>query len=86
MPPEELWSRLHRRPFNPFRIHLSDGSYYDVRHPDLMIVGHRSAVIGIKRSEESSPEDKPLLYDYSATLALMRVVRLEPLEAATGST
>jgi len=86
MPPEELWNRLHSRPFDPFRIHLSDGTYYDVRHPDLMIVGRRSAVVGIKRSEEPARQDEPLLYDYSATLALMHVVRLEPLEAAAGPT
>jgi hypothetical protein len=25
---------LRRRPFLPFRVFLSDGSTYDVRHPD----------------------------------------------------
>ena len=35
MRPEELKALLDRRPFVPVRIHLSDGSFFDVRHPEL---------------------------------------------------
>jgi hypothetical protein len=45
MPPEELERHLH--PFTPFRIQLSTGETFDVRHPELVMVGKLSAIIGI---------------------------------------
>ena len=35
MRPEELQALLDRRPFVPVRIHLSDGTFFDVRHPEI---------------------------------------------------
>jgi len=34
MPLEEILALLRTRPFVPFRIHLLDGTTYDVRHPE----------------------------------------------------
>ncbi len=76
MPPEDLWERLHRQPFEPFRIHLTEGTTYEVRHPELILVGRRSVVVGI-----SNVEQRPPLYDRYTTLALVHIVRLEPLAA-----
>ena len=41
MPPEALIQRLRQRPFVPFRLHVSDGSLYEIRHPDLVWVAAR---------------------------------------------
>ncbi len=76
MPPEDLWERLRRQPFEPFRVYLTDGSVYEVRHPELLMVGRRSAVIGI-----TQPQQSPPLYERTTTVALLHIVRLEPLEA-----
>ncbi len=73
MPPEELKRHLH--PFTPFRIQLSTGETFDVRHPDLIMVGKRTAIIGF--SNDPTP-----LYDRAVTVALLHIVRLEPLDAA----
>jgi hypothetical protein len=78
MPPEDLWSWRRRRPFEPFRICLTDGTTYDVKHPELVMVGRRTAVVGV-----CDTETQPPLYDRAATVALMHVVRLEPIAAAT---
>src|SRR5438105_1124848 len=45
MPPEEFDRYLH--PFTPFRLQLSTGETFDVRHPDLIMVGKRALILGI---------------------------------------
>jgi hypothetical protein len=77
MPPDDLWERLHRRPFEPFRIHLTDGTVYEIMHPELVLVGRRSAVIGVTDVRQSPP-----FYDRAATIALVHVVRLEAIDGA----
>ena len=32
---ETLYEFLHRRPFRPFEIHLSNGNSFVVKHPDF---------------------------------------------------
>lgn len=77
MPPEDIKEKLQQRPFVPFRIVLSDGMAYELRHPDLLLLGKRSAVVGLT----GSPADT--LYDRYVTIALLHVTRLEPLQAPT---
>lgn len=78
MAPEELASAVRRRPFVPFRITLTEGSTYEVRHPELCMAGRRSAIIGL------APADDPdLLFERSVTVDLLHIVKLEPLETPT---
>ena len=44
MRPDELIERLRQRPFEPFTIHLSDGTTYEVRHPEFLMVGRSLAL------------------------------------------
>lgn len=44
---EDVIELLRTRPFNPFRLYLSDGSQHEVRHPDLAIVTSSTVFIGI---------------------------------------
>ena len=76
MPPEELLDWVQKRPFVPFRIHLTDGHSYDVRHPELCMPGRRTAIIGLVGGS-SEP-----LYERAVTVSLPHLVRLEPLEPA----
>lgn len=75
MPPEEL--ERHLRPFVPFRLQLTTGETIDVHHPELVMVGKRSAIIGI--SNDPTPR-----YDRAITVALLHIVKLEPLDIANG--
>jgi hypothetical protein len=79
MPPDEIKEKLRHRPFEPFRLFLDDGTAYEIRHPELLLVGRRSAVIGLT--------DKPAegLYDRYITVALLHITCLEPLDVATAS-
>jgi hypothetical protein len=69
--PEELRDVTRRQPFRPFRIHVSDQSHYDVVHPDLMMIGERSIVIGI-------PGRRPGVYARTVYVALADIVRIDP--------
>jgi hypothetical protein len=74
MPPDDLAAAIDRRPFTPFRLHLSDGTAYEVRHPEMVLLGRRSAVIGISEEINGRP-----MYDRHVTVAPLHIVRLEPL-------
>jgi hypothetical protein len=73
--PDDVFQHLRKRPFEPFRIHLTDGTVYDVRHPDLVMVGEHFLVVGLPRSADAAP-----LIDRYETAALMHVVRLVPID------
>lgn len=47
MPLEDILAFLRRRPFVPFRIHLTDGSAHEVRHPEMLMAGARSVAISV---------------------------------------
>jgi hypothetical protein len=78
MAPDELPRVLRERPFHPFRISLTDGRTLDVRHPEMVLPGRRSAVIGLPAPGETEP-----LYDQRITVDLLHIVSLEPLPAPT---
>jgi hypothetical protein len=75
MVPEELRQTLRQQPFVPFRLILTDGVGYDIRHPDLMMVGKHSAMVGFT----SNPGQT--FYERSVKVDLAHISRLEPLEA-----
>jgi hypothetical protein len=75
MPPTDLLQALRRRPFVPFRLHISDGTVYDVRHPELLMVAFASAVVGLPAAGQTFPQ-----VERYEIVALAHVVRLEPLE------
>jgi len=74
MPPEDLQKKLRRQPFQPFRMYLSDGAAYDVTHPELVLLGRRSLVLGLARSPDET------LYERTVDVDLLHLVRMEPLE------
>jgi hypothetical protein len=75
MTPDDFAKTLYRQPFEPFRIHLSDDTNYEVKHPEMVLLGHRSAQIGLdERRNGSGP-----VYRRIETFSLLHVVRLEPL-------
>ena len=43
---EELKKAINSQPFEPVRIHLSNGASFDVPNPDAILIGgHASAVL-----------------------------------------
>lgn len=79
MPPLNILQALSQRPFEPFRLLISDGTHYDVRHPDLVMVGLGSLVIGVPAAGQ------PKLYERYETIGLAHVVKMLPLEASAAA-
>ena len=74
MPPEDMEKKLRQKPFRPFRIYLTDGAMYDVRHPELVLLGRRSLVLGLAGDPEAT------LYDRTVDVDLIHITRMEHLE------
>jgi len=43
---EDVSEYLDRRPFFPFRIHLSSGAFFDIRQPQLVHASRSTVTIG----------------------------------------
>lgn len=46
MRPDVFRELLRTRPFAPFRVCVSDGASYEVRHPELVVVGPAFLSVG----------------------------------------
>jgi hypothetical protein len=78
MAPEEITARLRRQPFVSFRMTLTEGGTYEIRHPELCMVGRRSAIVGI-----ITTDDPDRLFDRSVDIDLLHIVKLEPIETVS---
>ena len=56
MHPSDLLTHARRQPFVPLRLYLSDGSSYDVRHPELIVISRREVAIAIDGAKGDLPE------------------------------
>jgi hypothetical protein len=73
---DDLQARIRQQPFVPFRMVLSEGTAYEIRHPELFMLGKRAAVIGVASNPEQTSFDSSILVD------LLHIVRLEPVDTA----
>jgi hypothetical protein len=77
MAPEELRDALRQQPFEPFRLVMTDGIGYEIPHPDLLMVGRRTAVVGV------AGQPGQTFYERTVKVDLLHVIRIEPLQAAS---
>ena len=76
MRPQDVREHLEKRPFEPFRLFLSDGAKFSVLHPDMCIVSRSTVYVGI-------PDPKmPRVAQRVAHCALIHIIRIEPLDGA----
>jgi hypothetical protein len=69
--PDDVQRRLRQRPFQPFVMYLTDGSQYEVRHPELILLGRRSLILGLT----SDPDQT--VYERAIDIDLLHVVCME---------
>ena len=79
MPPQPLLQALGQRPFAPFRLHVSDGVSYVIKHPDLLWLGPGYAIIGLPPSVPQAG----LMIERHEVVDLEHITRLEPLVASS---
>lgn len=73
MSQDDLQEAARRQPFEPFRLLLTTGATFDIRHSDLIMVGKRSAIIGLTNEATGSAYDRTIKVD------LLHVVGIEEL-------
>lgn len=56
MSPQQILAHLRREPFKQIRICLSDGSSYEVRHPENALVTRTEVAIALESPGEELPE------------------------------
>ncbi len=74
--PEEIETRVRERIFVPFRIVTSSGESFEIRHPNLIMVGERLLYVGL-----ASPQ-KPTIFNRVSQVAIAHVTALEDLPQA----
>jgi hypothetical protein len=71
MSADDLLNVIRQRPFSPFVLVTTDGTRYEIRHPEMLMPGRRTVTIGL-------PDDPTLpVYDRQVIVSLLHVQRLE---------
>jgi hypothetical protein len=65
-------------PFVPFRLHLTDGRHFDILNANMIWTCRHTVMLGFP--DDPNEPDVPSLHK---SLALMHIVRVEPLEAVS---
>ena len=74
MDSKEIRARLAKRPFQPFRVHLTCDRNYDIYFPEINLITQSTLVIGVP-----VPDDPDPVADRFIHVPVTDVVRLEPL-------
>jgi hypothetical protein len=74
---DKIGEYLKAEPFRPFRIKMASGQIYEIRHPEMILVGRNLVrVYGGSNGAEETPAE---WHDVS----MMLMETIEPLAAAT---
>ena len=75
MRPEDLYRIPHQQPFQPMRVHLTDGRSYEIRYPHQAVVGKTFFHVGI-----GAPDLPEGIYDHVEYIDPANITRVEPFE------
>jgi hypothetical protein len=67
---------LAERPFKPFRLVLSSGQSYEVRHPEMALLTKTDILVGT----DAEPDGVPARFKICS---MLHVTAVEPLETAS---
>jgi len=68
---------LAKRPFQPFRLIISSGESYEVRHPEMAWLTKSDMFVGIGPTDDKVPSEFRIC-------SLLHVTTIEPLPARSG--
>lgn len=72
MRPDDIIRVLRRRPFEPFRLNITDGTISEIRHPESAIVDRSTVTLGLPVANQ--PEFVAVVM-----ISLLHITRLELL-------
>jgi hypothetical protein len=78
---DDILRLLQQRPFQPFRIRLSNGIVHEIRHPEMVMPTASSVIVGTPAHDAPLPA----VGDY-VIVSLLHIVQLEPLSVAASAT
>ena len=81
----DLQHAARRQPFEPFRLILSTGAAYDIRHPDLIMVGQRAAIIGLVNQPDATAFERILKIDLLHVVGIEEIPKTPPPKNGAGS-
>ena len=79
MSPEEISALIKRRPFMPFKVHVTGNVEYTIREPETTMIGRTVLFIGEKSDAASEFFDQPIF------VAMRHITHLEPIVEAAAS-
>jgi len=68
---------LAQKPFKPFRLAMTSGDAYEVRHPEVALLTRTSLLVGTVVADDGVPAE-------SCICSLLHVATVEPLAGASG--
>ena len=66
---------LQQQPFKPFRLVMSSGQTYDVRHPEMAMLTKTDILVGVDETDDGVPANFKIC-------SLLHVTAIEPLSVA----
>lgn len=66
---------LQHRPFKPFRILMSSGKAYEVRHPEMAFLTRSDILVGIDEADDGIPAEFKIC-------SLLHVTAVEPIASS----
>ncbi len=73
---EEIANLLDNQPFIPFRLYLTDGSNYEIRHPEFILLTRYVIGIGILSNGHGR------ITDSIVRISPLHIVKIETLQPA----
>ncbi len=64
---------LAQRPFKPFRLMMSGGQVYEVRHPEMAMLTRTDILVGVDIADDGVPAEFKIC-------SLLHVTAIEPFE------
>ena len=70
---------LTQQPFKPFRLVMSSGQSYDVRHPEMALLTRTRMLVGVDVADDGVPAEFKIC-------SLLHVTAVEPFGSASAGT
>lgn len=70
---------LSERPFKPFRLIMSSGQSYEVRHPEMALITKSDILVGVDIEDDGVPAEFRIC-------SMLHVTAAEPIESSSNGT
>jgi hypothetical protein len=71
MSPDGIRKLLRQQPFNPFRLVMSSGREYEIRHPEMAMLLQNDILVGVDITDNGMPAEFDIC-------PLLHVASIEP--------